>query len=241
MKWLDEFVRHAHAGIDDRVTEALNLRGVSDEQIRLFLIGHVDRKLPPVDCPDDFVRWSHHGSKLEDCYCFPLTTALGEVLGLQFRPVSRERKGYMDFFVETGEPALFGIHQAIPEILRRQSVTLVEGVFDLFPIQRHDPTVIATMSAHVTDVLVTNLRRWCRKVVLGYDNDFTGSRSARQFRKNFKEKFEIQELVYPKVGMPGGKTTKDPGDLWEIWGDQILGDWLRGQETRPPRIYRKTD
>lgn len=239
MTWLEEFVEKTTSQVDDRIVESLNLRGVSDDQIRLFSIGHVDQKLPSLSSsyPEEFLRWSFQGTKLEDCYCFPLTSPLGEVLGFQFRPVLRERKGYMDYFVETGEPILFGLREAMPEIWKTESVTLVEGPFDLFPIQRHDRTALATLSAYIQENLIRNLKRVCRRLIVGYDNDATGVKATKRIQKDHAEDFQIQELPYPKIPMPGGKVTKDPADLWEIWGDQHLGEYVRKKTTRGVLSY----
>ncbi len=234
MTWLDDFARLSSERLDDRLVESLNARGVSDEQIQQFGIGYSTKELPPVEYPEHFLQWSHQGEKLDNVYCFPLTNPLGEIRGFQFRPVNRDVRGYQDYILDLGEPVLFGLGQAMPFIWANESVTLVEGVFDLFPIQRYDPTVMATLSAHVIESLFWTLRRMCRQVVLGWDNDATGRKNTHHFIKTHPKDFQIVDLGgrYPRLPLPGGKVTKDPGDLWEARGDVWMRDFVREHVSR---------
>lgn len=111
--WLEDLVSASHERVDDRVREALWARGASDEQIETFQIGYIDQELPPAEYPANFLAWSGEGKKLADCYVFPLTNPLGEVRGLQLRSVERDRRDYMDFFVDRSEPVFFGLGQAV--------------------------------------------------------------------------------------------------------------------------------
>jgi DNA primase len=228
MAWFDDFVKHAHREIPDEVVESLNARGMSDEQIELFSVGYVDKKLPPVECPPDFLKWCHHGGKLEDSYCFPLTNILNEVRGFQFRPVCREKRGYLDYIAQTGEAALFGLGPAAPHIWSTGAVFLVEGVFDLCPVQRFYSSTVALMSTHITDSMLRNMRRLCHTVLMGLDNDATGRRATGEFLRKHGAEFKVTDLgsKYPKDTMPSGKPVKDYGDLWELWGDKKLGEFL---------------
>lgn len=227
MTWLSQLVEASVADIDDRVREALWTRGVSDEQIRDFRVGYVD-KLPDVEYPAEFLKWCWDGKRVRDCYVFPLTNAVGEIKGVQFRAVDRDKKGvYLDYFLDIDEPVLFGTHQAMPIVWETDTIWLVEGVFDLFPIQRVYPNVVATMTARVTDQAVRFLKRLVKTVYVAYDNDETGRKSSRYFQRFHGEDFQIHDVHFPKVLMPNGKVTKDPGDLWEVWGDDRLAAFLR--------------
>lgn len=229
MTWFDALVERSALAVDDDILESLNMRGVSDEQARQFRIGYLNRKLPSIDYPESFLKWSHYGDKLDGVYVFPLTNVLNEVHGLQFRHVDRERTGYMDYIEFKGEAVLFGLGAAAPHIWNTGRVTLVEGNFDLFPIQRHDPTTVATLTARVVEPLLWFLRRVCKCVVFGYDADETGRKGVANFRKFFHRDFEIHDLRFPRLPMVNGKLTKDPNELWELWGDIRFGEFLRQQ------------
>lgn len=231
MAWLEDFTAFAQSRVSDEIVDALNVRGVSDDQIRAFSIGYVNKEIPSLEYPESFLKWCHNGAKLEDVYCFPLTNPIGEVRGFQFRPVQRELRGYSDFMLDSGDAIGFGLAQAMPHIWDRLSANLVEGVFDFFPIQRHRPETLATMGAHVPEPLVRTLVRMrCGRIVFGFDNDHTGRKTVEQFIKDHAKQpfgpFTTLDLKYPKLPMPNGKTSKDPGDIWELGGDMKVAEFL---------------
>lgn len=227
--WLDDFVDAAARALDDRVLEALYARGVTDEQISAYRLGYVDRQFP-VECPEAFMKWAFGGEKLDDSFVLPLTNALGEIKGLQFRHVEQEKKGYIDYFAEKGEAVLFGLGQAMPHIWTTHRILLVEGAFDLFPMQRYFPAVTATLTAHLLDALVRVLRRVeVSDIWLAYDRDQTGRESTEKVTKNYGKQFKFHPLAIPgeNVKMPNGKLVKDPSGLWETWGEEKFGKFIR--------------
>lgn len=228
MTWLDDIVAYAEAQVDDRVREAYWSRGADDNQIKLYRLGYIDRSLPEVELPEDFLRWSGHGEKLVDSYVFPLTNALGQIRGLQFRAVERSVRGYMDYFADDTEAILFGLGQAAQAMWTTGKVCLVEGTFDLFPIQRVSPDVVATLTAKVTLQFVRVVRRLCRRVYLSYDQDNTGRLGTSKFIRAYGKDFdEVVPIEYPQVTTIDGKVAKDPSEIWEAWGDERLSSHLR--------------
>jgi len=230
MTWIQNLIQFSTSQITSREREALWARGVTDDQIKLFQIGYLNKEFP-IGIPEYFLQWAQK-FKLDDVFVFPLTTTLGEVRGFQFRHVVRERLGYMDFFEDRREPCLFGLHQAIESMWTSRSVYLVEGVFDLCPIQRAVPFVVATMTAFTTQQTARLIRRLVQRVWLGYDMDASGKDGCTDFQIRYGKKFEtVYRMAYPKVN---GKQMKDPGDLWENWGDSQLIPFIRSaisQET----------
>lgn len=228
MTWLDDVVNFAADQIDERVRESLWARGVDDDQIKLYRLGYLDRRLPEGDLPDAFLRWSAHGEKLADTYVFPLTNALGEVKGLQFRAVDRSVRGYMDYFADETEPVLFGLGEAVKAMWKSERAILVEGTFDLFPIQRVAPEVIATLTAKVTPQFARLLRRLARRVFISYDLDQAGRLGTSKFIRAYgKDYDEVVDVEYPQVTTVDGKVAKDPNEIWEAWGDERLSAHLR--------------
>lgn len=225
MSWFDNFVELAHQQVNEGIVEALNSRGVSDDQITNFRLGYIDQKLPSeVEYPEAFLKWCHHGSKLDKVYVFPITNILNEVRGLQFRHVERTKSGYMDYFESKGEAIHFGLGQAAPHIWEQRKVVLVEGNFDVFPLQRHNPTVISVMTARVSNTLNDWLLRTVDEVYFGFDSDSTGKKGVAEFIKHQHRNYRnIVDLQLPSIPKPEGGKTKDPNELWEAWGDQVLG------------------
>ena len=223
MSWLDELADFAFHQMPEHGREELLSRGVSDEQAEIYQIGYLDKELIP-NVPEDFSEWSKQGLKLDQVFVFPLTTAMGEIRGFQFRHVDRKKSGYMDYFLDRREACLFGLKQAVEPIWTSRSVYLVEGVFDLFPIQRATPNVIATLTAYANKSTVRLLKRISRKVWLGYDMDKPGLEGRNQFYRNYNSFFQVYTVEYPKVN---GTFIKDPGELWEVWGDSQLVPFIR--------------
>jgi len=227
MRWLDAFVGFAHVNFGDRELEALWARGVSDEQIRLFCIGYVGALPQNFELPKEFTAW-WGAMKLSDVYVFPLTNALGQVKGLQFRHVARETKGYYDYFASKDEPAYFGLAQAMPHVWATQAICLVEGAFDLFPIQRVFPNTVTTMTSAVSTAFLRFLRRNVREVWFGYDMDGAGRGGTFDFIREHGHKFErVRAPQLPRVQFADGRKAKDLSDLWEVWGDERLGVYLK--------------
>lgn len=203
-------------------------RGVSDEQMAEFQIGYLNRRLPPLQEADGFLEWAFQGKKLDDVFVFPLTTPLGAIGGFQFRHVDREKKGYTDYFITQEEPCCFGLAQAMPHLWETESVWLVEGVFDMLPLQRHIGAIFPTMTAKVTSSMARFLRRFVRRVYLGYDRDGRGIKATSEFMREFGRDFETCVIHYPKLYKFGTQELiKDPGDLWEIWGDEKVREFVR--------------
>lgn len=233
MTWADELTSFAGSQVTDREREALYARGVSDEQIELFQIGYLRHAnanyIPGLVGADEFLRWAR-GIKLNDVFVYPMTNMLGDIKGFQFRSVDREKRGtYTDFFLAQDEPVLFGLGQAMPYIWDTESVFLVEGVYDLFPLHRHYPAIVATMTAKVTDNFLRLLRRMVRRLWLGYDMDKQGRKVSYEFAREHGREFEnFQVVSYPKVYKVGSKEwIKDPGDLWETWGDARVKEFIQ--------------
>jgi DNA primase len=227
MSWLDILVEFAQSQIDDRVREELWARGVSNEQIERFQIGYLNKDLPE-GLSEGFVEWSSRGSKLADVFVLPLTTATGTIAGIQFRAVDRARKGYMDYLVDHTQAVLFGLAQAMPAVWETETVWLVEGGFDLFPIQRVFPNTVSTLTARVPETFLRLMRRLVKRVNLVYDRDATGRRGSENFIRFHGEEFErVNDFLLPPVRNAKNELVKDPNELWEVWGDKKFESHFR--------------
>lgn len=222
MKWLETLVQYAHANLQgDRELEALWERGASDEQIRDFRIGYLDKQLPLLQNAQEFYSWyGFNKSKLLDVFVFPLTNALGQVKGLQFRRVERRAKGYLDYLPVKDEPAFFGLSQAMPHVWKTRTICLVEGAFDHFPVQRVFPNTVPTMTSSVSTAFYRFLRRNVQEVWFCYDMDSAGRKGVWEFLENYRLEFKrILHPQLPRLVAVNGRLTKDPGELWECLGD----------------------
>lgn len=228
MTWLDDFTDYAQDLLGDREREALWARGVSDDQIDLYKVGYIEAEIPELEYPKSFSSWwKKHSWKMKDIYILPLTTTLGEIQGIQVRNVDEGIKGYNDYLAVKDEAVLFGLSQAMSHVWETGSICLVEGGFDLFPMQRHIPYVVSTLHAGVSSSFLRILKRLVRQVYMAYDNDSAGRSVAYKFKREHRDTFEaIEVLEFPKVPFKD-RHIKDPGELWQVWGDKRLGVYLR--------------
>lgn len=227
-EWVESLALRAHENLPDQIREALWSRGVSDGQIDLYRIGWLDSSLPEgPSYGSDFIGWWENNRwQLDDVLVFPLTNTLGHMRGLQFRHVDRARKGYLDYFAAKDEAVFFGLGQAAPYMWASESVWLVEGNFDLLPLQRHRPNIVSTLHAGVPNQLWRVLRRLVSKVYIAYDNDSTGRDVAYEIVKDKREYFEFKIVKVPPAPLRSGRVATDPNELWESWGDARLGVFL---------------
>ena len=67
---------------------------------------------------------------------------------------------------------------------------------------------------------------------IGYDLDTTGREASARIIKTKSKDFEIRSVTYPHAVLADGKIAKDPGDVWEAWGDVRFREFLlKTQET----------
>jgi DNA primase len=230
--WLEGLVSSSQDDLSAETQEELWLRGVSDSQIGLYRLGYIGNDLPSGPAyPDDFMSWwVRHKERVCESFVFPLTNWLGETRGIQLRPVSRDRKNYMDFFLDRAEPVMFGLREAAQAVWESGEVVIVEGTFDLLPLQRQVPNVISTLTAKVTSQLARSLARFVGKAHLFYDDDKGGRDGTENFVKFYGASIDTNVWVYPTgVVLADGKRVKDPGDLWEAWGDEKLASYVKTQ------------
>lgn len=234
MTWLDDLVAFAQTRLDDRAREALWGRGVTDEQMVLYRIGHLNSILPSLPMPDakEFCEWARTDGRIDDVFVLPLTNALGQIQGVQFRHIDVKRKGYREFVLDRDEPVYFGLAQAVEAIWKSERAFIVEGAFDVFPVQRAVPYTFATLTARVPEQLIRFLRRLVSHVSLGYDMDKTGRAACSRFSSAHGADFDVQIIDYPPARLADGKLAKDPSEIWEAWGDERLQAFLLStQET----------
>ncbi len=221
MKWLTPFVEISHDRLGDREREALWARGVSDSQIELYQLGYMNGKLPDLDYPVDFLKWCWDGRRLRDSFVLPLTNTLGSVRGLQFRNVDPDKKGYSDYTPYVEEPITFGLFQAMSYVWETKAIWLVEGVFDVFPIQRVHANIIPTLTNRVSHAMARLLRRLVNHMWLAYDMDKKGREAVKRTMWDYRNDFEVHDVRLPRPKtLDGTRRVKDPNELWETWGDQ---------------------
>jgi hypothetical protein len=74
------------------------------------------------------------------------------------------------------------------------------------------------------------MARFVDQVHLFYDDDKSGRDGTENFTKYHGSSVNVNVWQYPSgVVLSDGKKVKDPGDLWEAWGDVRLGNYIKTQ------------
>lgn len=211
----DELFQAPHA------MQYLGSRGVTLDQAKELRLGYVpDDKWPPYFDPKTaspeeiyYLDKSKNGFRLKGKLMFPLTNAMGQLRGFQIRSPNSEVKDYWKFYgLKSDIDALFfGTDAAMDYIWQTREVVLVEGIFDLFPVQRVFPNTLCTGTANLSERQKKFLLRYVDHVKVVFDNDEYGESFFSTFYRNHREDFHsIQKIPY--IG-------KDPSASWLRLGE----------------------
>jgi DNA primase len=231
---MEKIVQKAHRYLKEgkqtsKARSYLNQRAVEDQHIDQYTLGYFP---PSIDVFDtlsfDSPVWrrfksrfqSHH---LSNKLVFPVTDAVGDVVGIHVRTPSFDLKDYMKFYVGRSSAAarFFGTDRAMPYIWKHRSIVLCEGLFDLFPIARITPLVLCTLTASMSEADVRFLQRYVDDVYLAPDNDEQGERMADIFEYKYGSHFTKVD----RVRFRGD----DLSECWSSLGDSRFSRLISNQ------------
>jgi hypothetical protein len=197
--WLDPILDEAHEALCTRpdAEEArvyLASRGVTLAQLGRYRVGFGLSAPTITTCSASFVHFaSHHWS---GHLIFPLTTVLGDAIGVQTRPISKKDYQIYSAVPRDLYPLVFGLAQAIDAIWASRRVVLVEGAFDLFAVGDVAPDALAMLTARVPQATQRFLRRWADHVVALLDMDEAGRAGAARLLAT-KPPYFLSAPAYP--------------------------------------------
>lgn len=184
--------------------EYLYSRGCSEEQIKRYGIRVIPEGTPmPVTAPRG------------DLLCFPIRDVTGTIHGVQLRSITK--KSY-SVWSNPGTVECFGLNEASKGMWDKGFVILVEGGFDLFPLERmFKGLVVSTLTAGLSPALHRTLKRWCHRAYLCWDQDPTGVRATERVLSRADESLKFESIaIHKNLGI------KDIGALWEKGGDSLV-------------------
>lgn len=175
--------------------------------------------------PDFRARYQSHGEYLEGWLLWPLYSPRGEFMGFAGRntPEKVMTRHMLPLF--QWNPIWTGLTPyQMHKIWLGGSVWIVEGIFDLLPMEYVIPerdVVLASERASLTEAHVQFLRRFVttpdQKVHMVYDNDptgrlgmFGGRDNAGKFQRGALKDLEGVNVAANAVPYRG----KDPGEVW---------------------------
>jgi DNA primase len=184
-------------------------RGVSDFQIDQFNIGLGYSNVKG----DSKFNYVFNGS-LKNYIVVPLYNASGKLRGLETRTFDDTKK-YVQFYLDgwKEDAVCLGFPYTLESIWESETVFLVEGMFDFFPLQRIFPNVLSPLSAKVTPTQNRFLQRFCKNVVYMFDMDTKGDETSKDLisksniygykgYKSHRFKFPAKDIgeMYDKMG-----------------------------------------
>jgi DNA primase len=150
---------------------------------------------------------------------FPIADARGRICGFGARAIDDSVPKYLnspESQMYRKSSVLYGLHQALPSIRRDRKVVVVEGYMDLIGLwQKGVKNVVATCGTSLTESHARALKRMTEDVILLFDGDLPGKRSAVRSGGPLYAAGVSPLVLFPPKGM-------DPDD----WAKESSGEEL---------------
>lgn len=206
-------------------------RGMRESRIAEIGVVVWDPTLVPGNPPDpDFGKTvGHRGAFVAGTLAFPLRAPHGDLVGVEFRAWSGEKRMRQYLLPESAWTPMFA--GMTPTVMQKiwdgGDVWVVEGIFDAAALEHVVPesdAVLATLRARVSRAHADFLSRCCSGTVhMVYDQDETGRNMTHGYVDAVTKKRVWGALdTLRRVGVTcrdvpytGGK---DPGEIWDAGG-----------------------
>lgn len=228
--YLDDFVCRASSSIMgyEEPLAYLRGRGLSDEDIKKFSLGYSKLvKIKKVNDKDykELHERTYKFKGLENRIIIPLRNLVGKVNGIVSRSISEKR--YIVYLMEEAKKigAFFGLHEALPFILKSGKVFVHEAAFNSISFSKIFPNSVSTITSYINEEQYETLTMLANKIVLVFDEDEVGRKSTEILFKKYGNKF-LEEV---SIGY------KDSNDCLRIMGLDGFGKYLK---RRIPRLLQ---
>jgi len=140
---------------------------------------------------------SGHYDRFRDRIIFPIIDANNKIVGFGGRVMDDSEPKYLnspETPVYSKRRTLYGLHRAKDKCRTENTVYIVEGYLDLLALHQHGiENTVATLGTALTAEHIRLLTRYSRRMVLVYDSDEAGMRSAQRCIDTFwKEHVDFQ-------------------------------------------------
>ena len=148
---------------------------------------------------------------------FPIFSVAGKVIGFTGRTVINEDAKYINTpqtILYDKSNVIFGLHQAKADIIKEDSVVIVEGNMDaVMSNQAEILNVVAVSGTSLTEGHLKILRRYTKNLIFCFDSDNAGIlASKRAIGLSYKLAFNIKTVAL--------KDNKDPAELIKEKGEK---------------------
>lgn len=169
---------------------------------------------------------SGHYDRFRNRIIFPINEITGRICGFGGRTLSEDEPKQPKYMNSPESPVfdkksvLYGLYHSKSEIGRERKAVLVEGYMDFIKLYANGiRNVVATLGTAFTNEHARLLRRFCEEVVIVYDGDTAGIRSAVRAGEILLE----QEISSSICRIPDGL---DPDDYLEEHGSESLAELI---------------
>ncbi len=219
---LDYFISEYRASID--AIEYVGSRGLSCETVDDLNIGYC-----PVNCPMELDRFSNR-------IIFPIFDLNHEPIAFGGRLIDGEGSKYYNSptsYSYEKSKTLYNLNNAQDFMLKSGSAIVVEGYMDVAMMHNEGfRNVVATCGTSFTRYHLRLLKRFCDSVVLVFDGDKAGMRSAESACNNLSgECFPIHMLTLP--------SGYDPDDYIKEYGAMDLMGLIRNAKEAKKEARRR--
>ncbi len=169
---------------------------------------------------------SGHYDRFRNRIIFPINEITGRICGFGGRILGEDDPKQPKYLNSSESPVfdkknvLYGLYHSKNEIGRKRKAVLVEGYMDFIKLYANGiRNVVATLGTAFTNEHARLLRRFCQEVVIVYDGDAAGIRSAVRAGEILLE----QGISSNICRIPDGL---DPDDYLEAHGPESLGELI---------------
>lgn len=226
-----------------RAREYLESRGISSEIIEEFKLGFAPdswdavvefasrnnigvKELEKLGLVVAREGGSGHYDRFRNRIIFPIDEITGQICGFGGRALSEDDPKQPKYMNSPESPVfdkksvLYGLYRSKSEIGRERKAVLVEGYMDFIKLYANGiRNVVATLGTAFTNEHARLLRRFCEEVVIVYDGDTAGIRSAVRAGEILLE----QEISSSICRIPD---SLDPDDYLEEHGAESLAELI---------------
>ena len=169
---------------------------------------------------------SGHYDRFRNRIIFPINEITGRICGFGGRILGEDGPGQPKYMNSPESPVfdkknvLYGLYHSKNEIGRKRKAVLVEGYMDFIKLYANGiRNVVATLGTAFTNEHARLLRRFCQEVVVVYDGDAAGIRSAVRAGEILLE----QGISSSICRIPDGL---DPDDYLGVHGPESLSELI---------------
>lgn len=215
------------------------LLGRGAKEAAIFEMGFVTWRPPPFEITDEvfLARYGGAGERLRDSLVMPFFSPRGVLIGAQFRNTRTKRISRFLLDSAYWNPVWIGAKRATAKIWKGAGVWIVEGAYDLFPLEWAVPeqdAILGAVTAKLSHGHVEYLRRLNPPFVnIVFDNDEAGRHGTKGYvdKRGKKVWGALQSLDYAGVHCQdfryGKAGDKDPGEIWDRGGVPALREAFR--------------